>query len=510
MQEYASKVESIEPVTVTISVTSALQLANLIRSLAGIDNSGVELFKPSTIATELNMYAEKVAGIDAVSIITSVYSAQTLANFIRGLSGIDGCGAASFVQALNTLGTASVDSFVNAFTEAGPKVSIAMNNMMVSIANSVVTNGHQISSAFITMINTIITTISSKQSAFSTVGTSLMLGLATGIISGSVAVKTNIISVMSNINNLILTKKGLCTSAGLQLMIGVASGINSGNSAVSSAVNIVMNKLISTINSRKGKFTSLGLELMRMLANGLRSSASTVNSALSAAMSNCSSTIRSYRSSFEAAGKYLGDGLVVGINSKKTAAYNAGFALGRAAVQGEKDGQQSKSPSKLTKKAGRWLGEGLVIGISQMGTAVYNAGKNMGTKAVDSISGALASIQSISEDRLDMAPTLRPVVDLDNLQNGSETLRIGADLSASLLSGPVTTLKDIISDAQSSINASNNEVVQAIGDLRNDMREYYSGADTEIALYADMNKLASSLAKPMNRQLLELQKRGSR
>ena len=510
MQEYASKVESIEPVTVAISVTSALQLANLIRSLAGIDNSGVELFKPSTIATELNMYAEKVAGIDAVSIITSVYSAQALANFIRGLSGIDGSGAASFVQALNTLGTASVDSFVNAFTEAGPKVSIAMNNMMVSIANSVVTNGHQISSAFITMINTIITTISSKQSAFSTVGTSLMLGLASGIISGSVAVNTNLISVMSNINNLILTKKGLCTSAGLQLMIGVASGINSGNGAVSSAVNVVMNKLISTINSRKGKFTSLGLELMRMLAKGLRSSASTVNSALSAAMSNCSSTIRSYRSSFEAAGKYLGDGLVVGINSKKTAAYNAGFALGQAAVQGEKDGQQSKSPSKLTKKAGRWLGEGLVIGIGQMGTAVYNAGKSMGTKAVDSISGALSGIHTLGEEDADILPTLKPVVDLDNLQNGSETLRIGADLSANLLSGSVKSLQSIITDAENSINTSNKEVVKAINDLRTDLNAFYSEGESELALYVDSKKLVSTIAKPMNRQLLELQRRGSR
>lgn len=510
MQEYASKVESIEPVTVAISVTSALQLANLIRSLAGIDNSGVELFKPSTIATELNMYAEKVAGIDAVSIITSVYSAQALANFIRGLSGIDGSGAASFVQALNTLGTASVDSFVNAFTEAGPKVSIAMNNMMVSIANSVVTNGHQISSAFITMINTIITTISSKQSAFSTVGTSLMLGLASGIISGSVAVNTNLISVMSNINNLILTKRGLCTSAGLQLMIGVASGINSGNGAVSSAVNVVMNKLISTINSRKGKFTSLGLELMRMLAKGLRSSASTVNSALSAAMSNCSSTIRSYRSSFEAAGKYLGDGLVVGINSKKTAAYNAGFALGQAAVQGEKDGQQSKSPSKLTKKAGRWLGEGLVIGIGQMGTAVYNAGKSMGTKAVDSISGALSGIHTLGEEDADILPTLKPVVDLDNLQNGSETLRIGADLSANLLSGSVKSLQSIITDAENSINTSNKEVVKAINDLRTDLNTFYSEGESELALYVDSKKLVSTIAKPMNRQLLELQRRGSR
>ena len=184
--------------------------------------------------------------------------------------------------------------------------------------------------------------------------------------------------------------------------------------------------------------------------------------------------------------------------------------MGQAAVQGEKDGQQSKSPSKLTKKAGRWLGEGLVIGIGQMGTAVYNAGKSMGTKAVDSISGALSGIHTLGEEDADILPTLKPVVDLDNLQNGSETLRIGADLSANLLSGSVKSLQSIITDAENSINTSNKEVVKAINDLRTDLNAFYSEGESELALYVDSKKLVSTIAKPMNRQLLELQRRGSR
>ena len=510
IRNYSEKVSGIDPSVVISSVLSATRLANLIRSLSGIDTSGVELFNPSHIGTELSNYANKVAEVDVASVYASVSSAQTLVNFIRGLSGIDGGGASTFVQALNTLGTASVDGFVNAFASAGPKVSTAMSSMMTSMATTVSANTQRISSAFNGMLTSIIAAINSRRGAFTIAGSGLMTGMSAGVMIGSSVVVTNATVAITRIVTMILSQRGRFQTTGTQLMTGLGSGISSGTSTVVSAISSLMNRANNTVTSRRGQFQSAGRTLMSALAGSIRSSASTINSAISAAMSRCTAAIRAHRGSFSSAGSYLGDGLIIGINAKKSAAYNAGFALGQAAVKGEKDGQQSKSPSKLTKKAGRWLGEGLVIGMEQMSKNVYQSGKAMGTKAVDSISGALARVQSISEDSLDMAPTLRPVVDLDSLQNGDDSLRIGADLSASLLSGPVTTLKDIISDAQSSINASNNEVVKAIGDLRNDMSEYYSGADTEIALYADMKKLASSLAKPMNRQLLELQKRGSR
>ena len=223
----------------------------------------------------------------------------------------------------------------------------------------------------------------------------------------------------------------------------------------------------------------------------------------------CSGAIRSYWGSFYSAGRYLGDGLTAGIRAKESEAYWAGYRLGEEAVKGEKDGQQSKSPSKATKKAGRWLGEGLIIGMDQMSKAVYRSGESMGINAVDSITGALSLIDDASISNNTWTPTIQPVVDMSELQNGSRTLSIGADLSASLLSKPVTTLQDMISSAQQSINASNNEVIQAINDLRADLNAFYSDDEKEIALYMNSKKVASTLAKDMNRQLAVLQKRGA-
>ena len=202
---------------------------------------------------------------------------------------------------------------------------------------------------------------------------------------------------------------------------------------------------------------------------------------------------------------YLGEGLIEGIKSKEQDAYNAGYALGQAAVRGEKDGQKSNSPSKLTIKAGKWLGEGLVIGMNRMGESVYNAGKNMGSYAIDSISGALNKVSDCVNTDLNITPTIRPVVDMNSIQTG--TLNIGANLDKFMVK-PVDSLSQIVSDAQNKINASNLEVINAINGLRDDLNTMYD-SDTEIGLYVDSKKLASSIAKPMNRQLNILAKRGA-
>ena len=126
--------------------------------------------------------------------------------------------------------------------------------------------------------------------------------------------------------------------------------------------------------------------------------------------------------SFKSAGKYLIDGLVAGINAKKQEVYDAAYALGQKAVQGEKDGQASNSPSKLTMKAGRWLGEGLIIGIQEMSSKVYRSGNELGKKATSSISSAIRNLSSAINTDMDVQPTIRPVVDLDNVKTGANAI----------------------------------------------------------------------------------------
>lgn len=188
----------------------------------------------------------------------------------------------------------------------------------------------------------------------------------------------------------------------------------------------------------------------------------------SSAITSTVTAMRNMRSQFSEAGQYLGEGLVIGMNNKKTAVYNAGYALGQQAVKGEKDGQKSKSPSKLTIQAGKWLGEGLIIGMQAMSRSVYQTGQALGETSTSALSSTISEISEIFGSDLDTQPTIRPVVDLSEVENGVDS--IGGMFSKTIELGPTVNAGAISTAMNRQIqNGVESEIVSAIHDLRKDV-----------------------------------------
>ena len=206
-------------------------------------------------------------------------------------------------------------------------------------------------------------------------------------------------------------------------------------------------------------------KLINSFVTAAKGKSKDIENAFKTVVSKASSAIKTKENQdkFKSAGKYLGDGLVEGIKAKYQAAYDAGYALGQKAVQGEKDGQQSESPSKATKKAGKWLGEGLIIGINQMGNSVYKAGESMGERAIGSISSAISAITDLVDSDIDTQPTIRPVVDLSNVSAGAGAINGMFEMTPSV--GVLSNVRSISSMMNGRQNGSN-DVVSAINDLK--------------------------------------------
>ena len=257
-------------------------------------------------------------------------------------------------------------------------------------------------------------------------------------------------------------------SVGSDIINSLVNGIKSKSNSVASSMNGIISKIVSSIKSKSSQFSSAGSALITAFANGVGKNKSKVNSAISSIVSSAASKIRGYHSSFYNAGTYLGSGLVSGINSKKSEAYSAGYALGQAAVRGEKDGQKSHSPSKLTIQAGKWLGEGLVIGMKSMSSKVYNAGYKLGDVTTQSISSAISKVSELIDSGMDTNPTIRPVVDLSNVKAGVDSIGTMMGINPSI--GVLSTVGSINSAMnQRSQNGSNDEIVSAINKLRKDL-----------------------------------------
>lgn len=204
-------------------------------------------------------------------------------------------------------------------------------------------------------------------------------------------------------------------------------------------------------------------EFIDNAADGIESKKSSFKSKFVKLISEVIMTLNRQSILFIELGKNFGDGLIKGMNAKKLAVYNAGYALGQEAVRGEKDGQKSNSPSKLTFQAGKWIGEGLVNGMDAMGKKVYAAGRSMGDLAANSMTSTVSQIADAINSDIDSQPTIRPVLDLSNVEAGANA--IGGMFGSSTL-GVLATANGInLSMNARSQNGTNADVIDAINRL---------------------------------------------
>jgi len=464
IQDISYVVSSIESISTSMKQLNDVQF--------GTVSAGLSVLASSLLSFSSNVSSVNGLGDVIVSnLITPIQNAQTVlptavSSLVNSATGILMNSGGQFAIA----GQQAADNFVNAFTTAGPTISTAMTTVMTTISGTVLSQSYVIEQAFNTMMTSVIAAITSRQSYFATAGSTMMLGMSVGVNSGSGGVISAVSSAMTRIVSATNVKVSTFITTGRQITSNLRTGVMSGAPSLLSQITTIITNAKAKITSRGTEFMAAGISLMNSLSGGIYNGASRVTSALGSALSGCGSKIRSYYYSFQSAGQYLGSGLVSGINSKQAAAYRAGYNLGKKAVEGEKAGQQSHSPSKATRKAGRWLGEGLVIGMKEMASSVYQAGKSMGNKASNSITEALTLVNDIATWGIDADPeiTIHPVLDMSDINSGigyidgllNTNKTIGLSTSGI---APINTA-DVANQ-----NGFNTDVIKAIDSLRKEI-----------------------------------------
>ena len=286
------------------------------------------------------------------------------------------------------------------------------------------------------------------------------------------SITSSVKTVINDIASIAENSLGEMNDVGTDLAGAISTGFSLNKTSMQQSVVSVLNAAKTAVTDNVD-FKSTGKKLGSSLITGLNDKEDDIKDAAEKLAKAAKTAITDCKEDFVEAGKDLGRGLIKGIKDKEDDVYDAGFALGQTAVKGEHDGQQSASPSKLTIKAGKWLGEGLVIGISNMGKKVYNAGYDMGDNAINAVSNAIARISDIVNSDVDSQPTIRPVMDLDNVRSGMDTISrmLGATPSVGVLAN--------VNAISSSMNRGQNgasDVVSAIKDIGKKLGS--SGGDT--------------------------------
>lgn len=159
-------------------------------------------------------------------------------------------------------------------------------------------------------------------------------------------------------------------------------------------------------------------------------------------------------------------GIVNGIEDGTGPVFEAVTELGEGMVESLMDATESHSPSRAAERIGRFFDLGLVNGLVEYGTRVKDAVTETAFSAVDGFESVFNHIADMIDGTIDLDPTIRPVLDLTNLQYGASqiggllglndpyALNATASLSgiqndATLISGLTSSLKTAIDGMKS-------------------------------------------------------------
>ena len=226
-------------------------------------------------------------------------------------------------------------------------------------------------------------------------------------------------------------------------------------------------------------FTNIGKDALVKLQSGFCDEITSNNgySSMAAALSNFFTNIRGEAekdrtdpvTSIKAKGEELGKDLLEGyINGLENSVliqkvYANAKSISQKAVQGIADGQNSNSPSKESMKLGTYLDQGFIIGINELKDKVYDSSFGIGRVATSGLSNSISRIADMVNSDIDANPTIRPVLDLSNVQDGANAIN---SMFANPSVGLLNNLSSIGYGMNSRIqNGGNNEVVSAIDKL---------------------------------------------
>ena len=238
-------------------------------------------------------------------------------------------------------------------------------------------------------------------------------------------------------------------AAGTSLIKSFLTGITSQTSTVVTKAKEITTKMTSAISSQKSRFRTSGSDLMKEISSGVSGQTNTVKNQFSTLLSNCIATVRSYYSQFQSAGRYLAIGIANGISANSGSASAAARSLAGNAAKASARRLEEKSPSKVGYKIGDYFGIGFTNGITDN---IRNAGISsdaLAESATKGLSNAVSKIATVIDSGIDTNPTIRPVLDLTEIQNGSAAI---ADLMSTLSGRPVEGTVSIAAKTASSMN----------------------------------------------------------
>lgn len=432
MKAYSEAIMGMDSAAITNSATAGkalVELANTIPNTGGLvswftGDNDLGSFGDSLVqfGSGIKSYSDSISGIDTGIMSSVITQVNRLVEMAKGMAELDTSGMSGFSTALTQLGNNGIDSFINAFTDASGRVTSAATSMLTTFINAANAQKSNMTSTFTTMMQAVLTTLTNYQTQFNTAGSTLMTKFITGIKSQDGNTKTAITNIISGCVTAINNKQIQFNTAGSNLMIKLIAGIKSKDYETRNAFVNILSSCLTAIANKYPEFQNAGMQCMIKFIAGIKEKAEEVKTAFTGNLNASVTAIRDYHEQFKQAGAYLVEGFADGISENTYRAEAKARAMARAAAEAAEDELDEHSPSRVGYHIGDFFGLGFVNAIGTYAVKAYNASADMAKSAKTGLGNAIAKVKDMIDNGVDGQPTIRPILDLSDVEEKSHRL----------------------------------------------------------------------------------------
>lgn len=252
------------------------------------------------------------------------------------------------------------------------------------------------------------------------------------------------------------------------------SGLSTLSNALEEAAIDGIYAFIDAFSESSKDVEKVGSEMVSHVVTGLKDASPKLNSAVQTIATNAAGAVSdSEYSSFYSAGSYLVTGFANGITANSFRAAAAARAMANAAANAAREALDEHSPSKVGYEIGDYFGMAFVDAIEEYQSKAYHAGADMANAARVGLNSTIARLKHSIEDGVETQPTIRPVLDLTEIQEGTRGINrlfgrrsvgVSTNLSAINSAANRRNQNGTTDDVISSINKLNKSLSELEGD----------------------------------------------
>lgn len=341
--------------------------------------------------------------------------------FATGLTALSVSGVAA---------TVALVAMVSALAGLIPMVLTQVGLGLIAFANVIATAGPAITHALVVVLNSLIDAI---------------ITLSPKIIDA-------LFKLLTALYNTMLKYVPQMVNAGLKLLTGVLNGIaNNMSGVVTAATNVVVN-FINAMAANQGRIIQSGVNFILSFINGLASAIRNNSKAMGDAGANLATAIVEgmVRGLSGGAGRIASEAKRIASNALKAAMNVLGIG----------------SPSKEFEKVGMWSDEGLANGLQKFMHVVGASAEDVGNHAIDTLTETLSGIGGALNNKMDVHPVIRPVLDLTDINRNAGQID---KVLAGTRKIDITSVASRTQDASSGFQNNKDLVVAAEADRQSDV-----------------------------------------